>query len=516
VLSSMIGRYDPSLVIFAALISLAAAYTTLEITDHLTLATGRRRIVWTFVAAVSSVLAIWSMQCIITLSLHNHVIVSYDVQVETASFILGLVFSLLGAFMVNARAWGVSRIAIGGMLFGVAMVTSNALGIRAIQLDGHAVYRLSMFIAAAMIAPCAAMVAFLLGSGLQRARPREHVLWRFIGGLLFTLGNLASYYYLMSGVQVSMVRPFQHLDPEHTPLAFALGIATFLIVLGALAAVLLESQASSEHQRAFLFNHLYTRERQVSATLQKALLPVHLPTVAGLAFSSVYLPHSDEAYVGGDWYDAFMLPDKRVAISLGDVAGHGLAAALTMNVVRHALRACAVENATPSRVLSRTNHILLTSDHPAIVTAVFAVFDQETSTLEFACAGHSSPIVIAPSGHVQGRIDGDPPLGVFEEMVYTDQRVNVPAGSMIALYTDGCTEYDRDVIHGERRFVETCGRVMKRGDANPAKAIADRLFARRVRNDDAAIFCVKLESAAIPLTPREIDESSQEQRAALL
>jgi serine phosphatase RsbU (regulator of sigma subunit)/NO-binding membrane sensor protein with MHYT domain len=505
-LSSMIGKYDPSLVLFSALISLGAAYTTLAIIDHLAVAVGRRRVAWTLIAAITSVLAIWAMQCIVTLSLHNHVILSYDVQVETASLAAGFLFSLLGTFVVNARAWGVSRIAIGGMLFGVAMVTSNALGIRAIEVDGHAIYRFGMFIAAAMIAPCAAMVALLIGSRLQRARSAEDIFWRCAGATLFMLGNLAAYYYLMAGVQIAMVRPFGRLDPEHTPLALALGFATCFIIIGAIAAVRLEDLAFAEHQRAFLFNSLYTRERHVSATLQKALLPARLPTVTGLEFSSVYLPHSREAFVGGDWYDAFLLADQRVAFSMGDVAGHGLGAALTMNVVRHALRACVVENAKPSLVLARANRILLHSDHPAIVTAVFAVFDPATLTLEFACAGHPPPVVITPSGDRLASVDGDLPLGIFEDTLFADHALTVPSGSMIAFYTDGCTEYDRDVILGERRFVEMCRRVMRRGEKNPADAIATRLFARRERNDDAAIFCVRVEEQILAVRVEEPTE----------
>jgi len=492
----MIGAYDPRLVVLSACISLCAAYTTLEIVDHISFVSGWRRFVWTFVAALTSVLTIWSMQCIVTLSLHKHVILSYDVQVETASFAIGFICSLLGATVINARSFGVSRIAIGGIFFGLAMAGSDALGVRAMQLDGHAVYRFSMFIAAVMIALCSGMVAFMIGSRLQRSRSFEHLVWRFSGSLLFVLGSMACYFYLMSGVRISTMVPFLPADPAHTPLALALGLATSFIVIGALAAVWLDDQASSEQQRAYVLSNLYTRERHVSATLQKALLPASMPVVPGIAFSSVYLPHSQEAYVGGDWYDAFMLSDGRIAFSMGDVAGHGLDAALTMNVVRHALRACAVENATPSLVLARANRILLRSDHPAIVTAVFGVLDPVTLALEFACAGHPAPLVIAPTGKLLKRVFGDAPIGIFEESIFTDRMMSVPDGSMIVFYTDGCTEYDRDVIRGERRFGDICSQVMKRSEKNPAEAIADRLFAKRERNDDAAIFCIQIENGA--------------------
>ena len=492
-LSPVIGIYDPRLVVLSALISLGAAYTTLEILDHIAVSTTWRRLVWSTTAALTSALGIWSMQCIVTLSLHKHVILSYDVQVEAASLAAGLGFSLLGALVLHMRAWGVRRIAGGGVLFGLAIISSDALGVRAMQLDGHIMYRTSMFIAATMIALGSAMVAVMIGSRLHDVRPLEHILLRLGGSVLMASGSMACYFYLMSGINVSSLMTYTIADPTHLPLALAVAFATIFIIMGALAAVLLDDHASSEQQRALRLSDLYTRERRVSTTLQKALLPAHLPEIPGVVFSSVYLPHSKEAYVGGDWYDAFMLSDGRIAFSLGDVAGHGLSAALTMNVVRHALRACAYEEAMPSRVLARTNRILLRSDHPAIVTAVFAVFNPQTLALEFASAGHPSPLVMAPHGLILPRVYGDPPIGVLHDTTFTDHVLMVPPGGMITLYTDGCTEYDRDLIKGERRFAEVCAEVLIRGEEKPANAIAERLFAKRALNDDVAIFCVQIE-----------------------
>ena len=83
-------------------------------------------------------------------------------------------------------------------------------------------------------------------------------------------------------------------------------------------------------------------------TLQRALLPERLPVDDRLAFDAAYLPGASEAIVGGDWYDAFRLPDGRIAFSIGDVAGHGLRAAIVMGEVRQAFRAAALNPNSPS------------------------------------------------------------------------------------------------------------------------------------------------------------------------
>lgn len=492
-LSSVIGIYDSKLVLLSALISIGAAYTTLTILDHIAVSTGWRRVAWTATAALTSVLGIWPMQCIMTLTLHHHIVVKYDLQAESAALAVGLFFSVLGALVVNARAWGVRRIAAGGALFGLAIISSDTFAVHAMHLGEDTMYRASMFVSAIIVSIGSAMVAVMIGSRLQMDKMHERVLFRFGGSLLFAAGSMACYFYLVSGIKLTGTKTLALVNPAHLPLALAVALATIFIVMGALAAVLLDENASSEQQRAHRFSDLYTRERHVSTTLQKALLPTRLPEIPGILFSSMYLPHSKEAYVGGDWYDAFTLSDGRVAFSLGDVAGHGLRAALSMNVVRHALRACAYEDTDPSRILGRTNRILARSDHPAIVTAVFAIFDPRTLMLEFASAGHPSPLVIDPQGNALPRVYADPPIGVLEDLKAINHRLIVPVGGMITFYTDGCTEYDRDIIKGERRITEVSAEVLIANEINPAKAIAERLFAKRGLNDDAAIFCVLID-----------------------
>ena len=98
---------------------------------------------------------------------------------------------------------------------------------------------------------------------------------------------------------------------------------------------------------------IYAREHHVADTLQRALLPEELPRDDHLTFDAAYLPGAQEAAVGGDWYDAFRLPDGRIAFSVGDVAGHGLRAAIVMGEVRQAFRAAALNPNAASTSSSR-------------------------------------------------------------------------------------------------------------------------------------------------------------------
>src|SRR5579872_144762 len=119
---------------------------------------------------------------------------------------------------------------------------------------------------------------------------------------------------------------------------------------------------------------LFERTRRIADHLQRALLPESFPSIPAAVLHAAYRPASDEAEIGGDWYDAFMMPDGRVAISVGDVAGHGLDAATTMGEVRQALRAAAVGNLSPSAVLEHVNGISSLRSSISMVTAIFGYY----------------------------------------------------------------------------------------------------------------------------------------------
>lgn len=234
----------------------------------------------------------------------------------------------------------------------------------------------------------------------------------------------------------------------------------------------------------------FARERYVADTLQRALLPEHLPHDDRLAFDAAYLPGAAEAEVGGDWYDAFRLPDGRIAFSVGDVAGHGLRAAIVMGEVRQAVRAAAHDAASPAAVLERANAIVNMRPAPVMVTALFGVVDPTDGVVTYACAGHPAPILALPDGAAMVLSSAGLPLGIVDSCDAVDRTTTIPAGAMLVGYTDGAIEFARDPIAGERQLVSTAGVVAQHGTREAARRLLDRLFADTRNTDDVAALTI--------------------------
>jgi anti-sigma regulatory factor (Ser/Thr protein kinase) len=243
---------------------------------------------------------------------------------------------------------------------------------------------------------------------------------------------------------------------------------------------------------------VYAREHHVADTLQRALLPERLPVDDRLAFDAAYLPGAQEAIVGGDWYDAFRLPDGRIAFSIGDVAGHGLRAAIVMGEVRQAFRAAALNPNSPSLVLERANTIVNMRANPVMVTAMFGIVDPRDGTVTYASAGHPAPLLALPCGVVSLLPKDGVPLGIVDTIGATDWTFTLPPGALFTAYTDGLIEYSRDVIEGEERLLAAAREGVVHIDADPARALLRRIFATHENTDDVATLTVA--SADVPST----------------
>lgn len=241
---------------------------------------------------------------------------------------------------------------------------------------------------------------------------------------------------------------------------------------------------------------IYAREHHVADTLQRALLPERLPIDEGLAFDAAYLPGTEEAIVGGDWYDAFRLPDGRIAFSIGDVAGHGLRAAIVMGEVRQAFRAAALNPNSPSLVLERANTILNMRANPVMVTAIFGIVDPRDRVVTYASAGHPPPILGLPCGGVHQLPKDGVPLGIVDEVGASDWTFTIPPGALFTLYTDGLIEYSRDVFAGEARLLEAVKDGVCAFGEEPARALIERVFEECSNTDDVAALVVA--SADLP------------------
>jgi len=233
------------------------------------------------------------------------------------------------------------------------------------------------------------------------------------------------------------------------------------------------------------------REHRVADRLQRALLPERLPSLPGAAFDAAYRPASDEAEVGGDWFDAFNLPDRRVAISVGDVAGHGLDAAVIMGEVRQAIRTAAVAADSPGAVLEYVNRIVSLRETIGMVTAIFGFYDPESSALSYAVAGHPPPLLAMRDGLVRRLPGGGLPLGCAAQIDSTDWTFTLPANGRAVFYTDGLIENERDPVAGEKQLVEAvrelfCADAAVDGE-RPAEALQERVFRGASNRDDAAV-----------------------------
>lgn len=242
--------------------------------------------------------------------------------------------------------------------------------------------------------------------------------------------------------------------------------------------------------------HAIAREHRVANTLQRALLPESLPQSPRIKASAAYLPGTREAIVGGDWYDVFDLPDGRMAFSIGDVAGHGLHAAVIMGEVRQAFRAAAVNPKSPSLVLERANTIVNMRADTAIVTAIFGILDRETSTVTYAVAGHPPPILAARGVGTHTLPACGIPLGIAESVYTQDWTFTLPPGSLFTLYTDGLTEHSRDIMRGEEQLIAAIAAQIGAPSAEPARAIVNRVFEDIDNADDVAALVLAIEDDA--------------------
>jgi serine phosphatase RsbU (regulator of sigma subunit) len=154
--------------------------------------------------------------------------------------------------------------------------------------------------------------------------------------------------------------------------------------------------------------------------------------------------------VGGDWYDALFLPDGRLMVTVGDVAGHDVAAAVTMGQIRLLLRSRAADSADPADLCTAVNRLLPIVGTPTLTTLVVAFVDLDTGQATFVNAGHPPPIRSAGGQAEILALPESLPLGVNPDARYTSVDTVLPAGSTLLLYTDGLIERRREPMRVSR------------------------------------------------------------------
>jgi phosphoserine phosphatase RsbU/P len=237
------------------------------------------------------------------------------------------------------------------------------------------------------------------------------------------------------------------------------------------------------------------RELENAQIIQRGLLPSSMPTIDGCQMAAIWRPASA---FGGDCYDALSFSGTRAAISIGDVAGKGLPAALLMANLQASVRAFATNEAPSSVVVERANRALCRhTPLDRFVTFFYGVIDTDRRTLHYTNAGHNFPILVRADGSIERLATGGLVLGVAADARYEQDSVTLRSGDRLVLFTDGITEAEaRDGSEfGDDRLVAT---VLAHRDRSPWRlvdAIVDRVcdYTGGVFRDDATLVAVAIE-----------------------
>jgi len=241
------------------------------------------------------------------------------------------------------------------------------------------------------------------------------------------------------------------------------------------------------------------RTSHIATTLQSAFLPQSLPQHPHLRFDALYLTAGQEVLIGGDWYDAFAIPGGRIVISIGDVTGHGLNAAVSAGRIRQSIVATAIDEQDPAQILTKVNRLLQFHD-TTVATALVAVIEPEMLILRYASAGHPSPIIAGPSVQAKSLPHGSLPLGVSHTPDYRTHTTVLTQNDVAVFYTDGITEFARDIETAERALRQAVNAVAATPAPNPAERIRRAVLGDIAPSDDAVIVVLRVapntESAA--------------------
>lgn len=235
------------------------------------------------------------------------------------------------------------------------------------------------------------------------------------------------------------------------------------------------------------------RQHRIGLTIRAHYLPPLPEDRGGIAFDAAYVPAESESRLGGDWYAAFMLPDGRYLISIGDVVGHGLEAAIAMDRIRTAISMAAINAPSLSEVLERVNTFVRIRGIP-YATALIAMLDPRSLRLEYAGAGHPPMSLVEPDERIERLWSRGPMLGAVANPCFASAYRQLTAGSRLVLFTDGLVEYGRNIVSGEARLGESLAGASR--SRHPASAIYSRVVGDVSPSDDVAVLVVTIDGPA--------------------
>jgi PAS domain S-box-containing protein len=240
---------------------------------------------------------------------------------------------------------------------------------------------------------------------------------------------------------------------------------------------------------------LHDREHRIAVELQRGLLPKGLPELGTVELAALYEVAGAGAEVGGDWYDAFMLPGDRLGVVVGDVAGRGIPAASTMGQLRSVTRAFALADdgsRGPAEALTQLGGHQLALGQDELFTVIYAIIDPREGTISWANAGHLPPLVRRASGETQILSGGEGLMG-FQEIRYEGIREALGPSDILVFYTDGLVERRGESLDvGIARLADALASGPSEPQALCEHLLREVLEADRERYDDVTVVVARL------------------------
>ena len=244
---------------------------------------------------------------------------------------------------------------------------------------------------------------------------------------------------------------------------------------------------------------LYSERDHVARALQSSLLPPTLPAIAGARVTARYQAAGEGNEVGGDFYHVFQVDDDAWWFIIGDVSGKGPEAAAIAGLARHTLRALAIQERSPRRLLTSLHETLVRGEVNGEFCTVCCALLRSTAagvTLSIACGGHPPPIIRRGDGGIEVASSAGPLLGMPVELAFVEQTVALGPGDMVVMYTDGVTEahHRNQPLFGEERLTEV---IRARADVD---SVADGILAAvsaygpAEPRDDVAVVVVQIDA----------------------
>jgi serine phosphatase RsbU (regulator of sigma subunit) len=238
------------------------------------------------------------------------------------------------------------------------------------------------------------------------------------------------------------------------------GVGLIALVLAVNAIWQWRRRTALEAQRAELLDDI--------GVLSRALLPPVPGELDGLAVTAAYRP-ADGPAAGGDFYDVFVIGERRVCVLVGDVSGHGRESVTQAALARYTLRTLLAAGHAPGEALARADALLQRDLQPNFVTVIAGVYDPVTGELTYAKAGHAPPIVLGADHDPDGE-QAAPPLALGIGEAWPEFTVRLNEGVSVCLFTDGLED-------------------ARLGDARVGRAAVERLLAAQEVPEAGRLLC---------------------------